>query len=95
MLACGVKVLNTNSSNTGVVEPIREHRLFFLFPRTHVHKKRGLAVVPTKFGIAFTVLPLNQAGALVMVYKDGSVLLTHGGTEMGQGLHTKMIQVSV
>ncbi|XP_058033739.1 xanthine dehydrogenase/oxidase [Ahaetulla prasina] len=57
-------------------------------------KKRGIAIVPTKFGISFTVPFLNQAGALVHVYTDGSVLLTHGGTEMGQGLHTKMIQVA-
>lgn len=49
-------------------------------------------MVPTKFGIAFTALFLNQAGALIHVYSDGSVLLSHGGTEMGQGLHTKMIQ---
>uniref|UniRef100_A0A3Q3BJF7 xanthine dehydrogenase n=1 Tax=Kryptolebias marmoratus TaxID=37003 RepID=A0A3Q3BJF7_KRYMA len=56
--------------------------------------KRGLAVVPTKFGISFTVNFLNQAGALVHVYRDGSVLLNHGGTEMGQGLHTKMVQVA-
>lgn len=55
--------------------------------------KRGLAVVPTKFGIAFTAVFLNQAGALVHIYTDGSVLLAHGGTEMGQGLHTKMVQV--
>lgn len=57
-------------------------------------KKRGIAIVPTKFGIAFTVLFLNQAGALIIVYIDGSVLLSHGGVEMGQGLHTKMIQVA-
>lgn len=44
-------------------------------------------MIPTKFGIAFTALFLNQAGALVMVYRDGSVLLSHGGTEMGQGMH--------
>ncbi|KAF2366370.1 Aldehyde oxidase/xanthine dehydrogenase molybdopterin binding [Trinorchestia longiramus] len=62
--------------------------------RSHVYRKRGIAIVPTKFGISFTATLLNQAGALVMVYKDGSVLLTHGGTEMGQGLHTKMIQVA-
>lgn len=51
-------------------------------------------MVPVKFGIAFTALFLNQAGALVHIYTDGSVLLSHGGTEMGQGLHTKMIQVA-
>lgn len=51
-------------------------------------------MVPTKFGIAFTALFLNQAGALIHAYADGSVLLSHGGTEMGQGLHTKMIQVA-
>lgn len=51
-------------------------------------------MVPTMFGIAFEELFLNQAGALVHVYTDGSVLLSHGGTEMGQGLHTKMIQVA-
>ncbi|KAM7375600.1 hypothetical protein PAMA_014620 [Pampus argenteus] len=56
--------------------------------------KRGLAIVPTKFGISFTAVFLNQAGALVHIYTDGSVLLTHGGTEMGQGLHTKMVQVA-
>ncbi|KAM6893551.1 xanthine dehydrogenase/oxidase [Xenentodon cancila] len=56
--------------------------------------KRGIAMVPTKFGISFTATFLNQAGALVHIYTDGSVLLTHGGTEMGQGLHTKMVQVA-
>ncbi|KAE8752582.1 xanthine dehydrogenase 1 [Frankliniella occidentalis] len=64
------------------------------FNKLHRYRKRGLAIVPTKFGIAFTSLFLNQAGALVLVYADGSVLLSHGGTEMGQGLHTKMIQVA-
>ncbi|KAM4041887.1 xanthine dehydrogenase/oxidase [Anomaloglossus baeobatrachus] len=64
------------------------------FNKQHRWKKRGIAVVPTKFGISFTLTLLNQAGALVHIYKDGSVLLTHGGTEMGQGLHTKMIQVA-
>uniref|UniRef100_H2YN15 Xanthine dehydrogenase/oxidase n=1 Tax=Ciona savignyi TaxID=51511 RepID=H2YN15_CIOSA len=57
-------------------------------------RKRGISCIPTMFGISFTGFFLNQAGALVQVYKDGSVLLTHGGTEMGQGLHTKMIQVA-
>ncbi|XP_054835162.1 xanthine dehydrogenase/oxidase isoform X1 [Eublepharis macularius] len=64
------------------------------FNRQNRWKKRGMAIIPTKFGISFTVPFLNQAGALVHVYTDGSVLITHGGTEMGQGLHTKMIQVA-
>lgn len=58
------------------------------------HAKRGLAITPVKFGISFNFTSFNQAGALVHVYKDGSVLINHGGTEMGQGLHTKMIQVA-
>ncbi|KAK5175028.1 uncharacterized protein LTR77_000164 [Saxophila tyrrhenica] len=57
-------------------------------------KKRGLALIPTKFGISFTALFLNQAGALVHIYHDGSVLVAHGGTEMGQGLHTKMTMIA-
>ncbi len=55
--------------------------------------KRGLALTPVKFGISFTKTAFNQAGALLHVYRDGSVLLNHGGTEMGQGLHTKMVAV--
>ncbi|MBB5788523.1 xanthine dehydrogenase molybdopterin binding subunit [Jiangella mangrovi] len=58
------------------------------------HRKRGIAVTPVKFGISFNLTAFNQGGALVHVYKDGSVLVTHGGTEMGQGLHTKMLQVA-
>ena len=54
----------------------------------------GSAITPVKFGISFNLTAFNQAGALVHVYKDGSVLINHGGTEMGQGLHTKMIQVA-
>ncbi|XP_056226642.1 xanthine dehydrogenase/oxidase [Seriola aureovittata] len=65
-----------------------------LYNRQNRWTKRGLAIVPTKFGISFTAVFLNQAGALVHIYTDGSVLLTHGGTEMGQGLHTKMVQVA-
>ncbi|MEQ1505633.1 MAG: xanthine dehydrogenase molybdopterin binding subunit [Myxococcota bacterium] len=57
------------------------------------HTRRGLGFVPVKFGISFTNALLNQAGALVLVYADGSVQLNHGGTEMGQGLHTKMVAV--
>jgi xanthine dehydrogenase large subunit len=55
--------------------------------------KRGLALTPVKFGISFTATHYNQAGALVHVYRDGTVLLNHGGTEMGQGLFTKVRQV--
>ena len=51
-------------------------------------------MTPVKFGISFNFTAFNQAGALVHVYKDGSVLINHGGTEMGQGLHTKMLQVA-
>ncbi|KAG8653082.1 xanthine dehydrogenase 1 isoform X4 [Manihot esculenta] len=57
-------------------------------------KKRGVAMVPTKFGISFTTKLMNQAGALVHVYTDGTVLVSHGGVEMGQGLHTKVAQVA-
>jgi xanthine dehydrogenase large subunit len=60
----------------------------------HPHTKRGLAITPVKFGISFTTAFYNQAGALVLIYKDGSVQVNHGGTEMGQGLHTKMLQVA-
>jgi xanthine dehydrogenase large subunit len=59
-----------------------------------LHVKRALAITPVKFGISFNFTAFNQGGALVHVYKDGSVLITHGGTEMGQGLHTKMLQVA-
>ncbi|HEY0685939.1 MAG TPA: xanthine dehydrogenase molybdopterin binding subunit [Steroidobacter sp.] len=55
--------------------------------------RRGLALTPVKFGISFNATLFNQAGALVNVYTDGTVLLNHGGTEMGQGLHTKVAQV--
>ena len=55
--------------------------------------KRGIALTPVKFGISFNVKHFNQAGALVHVYSDGSILVNHGGTEMGQGLNTKVAQV--
>ncbi len=56
--------------------------------------KKGLALTPIKFGISFTTSFLNQAGALVNIYKDGTVLINHGGTEMGQGLNTKIQQIA-
>jgi xanthine dehydrogenase large subunit len=55
--------------------------------------RKGIAITPVKFGISFTATLFNQAGALVHVYADGSVLVNHGGTEMGQGLHTKVAQI--
>ena len=60
---------------------------------SHPTLKRGLAFTPVKFGVSFNATLFNQAGALVNVYTDGTVLVNHGGTEMGQGLHTKVIQV--
>jgi len=58
------------------------------------HRKRGLAITPVKFGISFTATFFNQGGALVLVYRDGSVQVNHGGTEMGQGLHTKIRRIA-
>jgi len=63
------------------------------FNRHNRYLKKGLALTPVKFGISFTASFLNQAGALVLVYTDGSIQLNHGGTEMGQGLNTKVAQV--
>jgi xanthine dehydrogenase molybdopterin binding subunit len=60
----------------------------------HLHRKRGLAITPVKFGISFTVTHLNQAGAFVLIYQDGTVQVNHGATEMGQGVHTNMIAIA-
>ena len=68
-------------------EAIRE------FNATSLVLKKGIALTPLKFGISFNVVHFNQAGALVHVYTDGTVLVNHGGTEMGQGLNTKVCQV--
>ncbi|MBJ6987537.1 MULTISPECIES: xanthine dehydrogenase molybdopterin binding subunit [unclassified Devosia] len=68
-------------------------RAVIAFNKTSRVLKKGIALTPVKFGISFTATWYNQAGALVHVYKDGSVHLSHGGTEMGQGLHTKVAQV--
>lgn len=65
-----------------------------VFNREHEFVKRGLALTPVKFGISFTTSFLNQGTALVNVYKDGTILVNHGGTEMGQGLHTKITQIA-
>jgi xanthine dehydrogenase/oxidase len=84
-----------------MLEAVREEAYFDTrreaidaFNQRHRYKKRGLAMIPTKFGISFTAIFLNQAGALVHIYHDGSILLSHGGTEMGQGLHTKMCMIA-
>lgn len=73
---------------------IRRKEEIEIFNASQPYKVRGLAITPVKFGISFNFTAFNQAGALVHVYKDGSVLINHGGTEMGQGLHTKMRQVA-
>ncbi|KAJ5071753.1 aldehyde oxidase [Anaeramoeba ignava] len=65
-----------------------------LFNANNKYKKRGYAIMPLKFGISFTASFLNQAGALVHIYKDGSVLVSHCGIEMGQGVYTKITQVA-
>ena len=80
--------LKISSDYTSRREEIRS------FNSSHAHTKRGLAITPVKFGISFTATFYNQAGALVLIYKDGSVLVNHGGTEMGQGLHTKILQIA-
>jgi xanthine dehydrogenase large subunit len=63
------------------------------FNRSHPALRKGIALTPVKFGISFMQQHLNQAGALIHVYTDGSIQLNHGGTEMGQGLYTKVAQV--
>ncbi|MEU9110987.1 xanthine dehydrogenase molybdopterin binding subunit [Streptomyces sp. NPDC048483] len=77
--------------NAGIADRKRE---IAAFNAAHPHAKRALAITGIKFGISFNLTAFNQGGALVLIYKDGSVLINHGGTEMGQGLHTKMLQVA-
>ncbi|MEV4341943.1 xanthine dehydrogenase molybdopterin binding subunit [Streptomyces sp. NPDC049590] len=77
--------------NAGIADRKRE---IAAFNAAHPHTKRALALTGIKFGISFNLTAFNQGGALVLIYKDGSVLINHGGTEMGQGLHTKMMQVA-
>src|SRR5580658_10169211 len=80
--------LKTTSSFAARRAEIRAHNT------RNEHYKRGIAITPVKFGISFTATFFNQAGALVLIYRDGSVQVNHGGTEMGQGLHTKIAQVA-
>ena len=63
------------------------------FNQINKFKKKGIAITPVKFGISFTTIHLNQAGALVHIYTDGSIHMNHGGIEMGQGTHTKIAQL--
>jgi xanthine dehydrogenase large subunit len=72
----------------------RRHADIDSFNARNTHQKRGIAMTPVKFGISFTATFYNQAGALVLVYRDGTVQVNHGGTEMGQGLCTKMLQIA-
>jgi xanthine dehydrogenase molybdopterin binding subunit/xanthine dehydrogenase small subunit len=60
----------------------------------HLQRKRGIAITPVKFGISFTTTHLNQAGALVLLYQDGTVQVNHGGTEMGQGVYTNIALIA-
>jgi len=82
-----VDELEKSSDYRNRVDEIRQ------FNQGHEIVKRGIALTPVKFGISFTATHLNQAGALLHIYKDGTVHLNHGGTEMGQGLFTKVAQV--
>jgi xanthine dehydrogenase large subunit len=71
----------------------RAQEAIFIWNSSNPVIRRGIAITPVKFGISFTATLFNQAGALVHVYLDGSVAVNHGGTEMGQGLHTKVAQI--
>lgn len=87
-------VIDTLVEELSVDSRYHERRQAVLeFNRTNTILKKGLALTPVKFGISFNFPAFNQAGALVHVYRDGSVLVNHGGTEMGQGLNTKVAQV--
>ena len=61
--------------------------------RKSKYVKRAITINPSHYGIAYTALFLNQGASLVHIYRDGSVLITHNGVEIGQGLHTKLLQV--
>jgi len=73
---------------------VRRREAIARWNAAHPHRKRGLAMTPVKFGISFTVTHLNQAGALVLVYQDGTAQVNHAGTEMGQGLHTNLTAIA-
>ena len=85
----GINVIDPTSFLHRYAEQVEEVKKY---NQLHRWKKRGVAIIPTKYFISFGAIFMNQAGALVKIYRDGSVLVSHGGTEIGQGLHTKMIQ---
>lgn len=87
LIADLIKRLETSS------EYWKRRKAITLFNQQSPIIKKGLALCPVKFGISFTAKHLNQAGALVHIYTDGSIQANHGGTEMGQGLHTKIAQI--
>jgi xanthine dehydrogenase molybdopterin binding subunit/xanthine dehydrogenase small subunit len=80
---------------TATSDLIDRRRAIHAWNAAHPHRKRGIAITPVKFGISFTLKHYNQAGALVLIYADGSVQVNHGGTEMGQGLHTKILGIAM
>ena len=82
-----------SASWSGPATTARGAKAIAEFNATSPVLKKGIALTPVKFGISFTLIHLNQAGALVHVYRDGSISLNHGGTEMGQGLFVKVAQV--
>jgi xanthine dehydrogenase large subunit len=90
--ASRIRLIWDRLKNTSEFE--RRRTVIDQFNRTNPHTKRGIAITPVKFGISFTATFFNQGGALVLVYRDGSVQVNHGGTEMGQGLHTKIQQIA-
>ncbi|HZQ47733.1 MAG TPA: xanthine dehydrogenase molybdopterin binding subunit, partial [Verrucomicrobiae bacterium] len=75
-------------------ELVTRRKMLQLWNGQNPKRKRGLAMTPVKFGISFTVTHLNQAGALVLIYQDGTVQVNHGGTEMGQGIHTNVRMIA-
>ena len=86
-----VRVWNEAKTNANFLE---RKEVIERFNQKNLYRKRGLAITPVKFGVSFNKVQYNQAGALILIYTDGSIQLNHGGTEMGQGLHTKMLQVA-
>jgi xanthine dehydrogenase large subunit len=88
------RMLDELAAEAGYAQRRAEVAAFNADAQRSRHRKRGLALTPLKFGISFTATMLNQGGALVNVFNDGSISVNHGGTEMGQGLNTKMAQVA-